>query len=497
MDPLTPSQTHTAPDARPAAPKPFWARNEHALIGAVSMLAFLAFWEAAVALEWVNPLFTSSPSRIGRAGYEMFADGSIYPHLAVSGYEFLVGYGMAIVIGVPLGILMGWYGRINAVLDPFVSALYATPRIALLPLLMIWFGIGLMSKIAIVFLGAIFPILVNTITGVRTLHADFVKVARSFGASDRQIFLTVALPSSVPLLLTGLRLGLGHALVGIVVGEMYGATHGLGFLIATSGARFQTDKLMVGILLIAATAAALVAAASSATAQDWPTRPLTMVVPFAAGASSDILGRILAPRIAEHLGKPVIVENVGGAGGMNGAARVAKAPPDGYQFLVGSTGTLAINQTLYKNPPYNAATDFAPVAFIADQPIVLLARNDLPVGNLAAFIGYVRANQAKLQFASSGAGTTPHLGCLMLHAAIGVNVTHIPYRGAALAIQDMIAGQTDYQCTVLSPALPQIEGKLVKPLALLSRNRSPSLPTLATAHEQGGSPNSTCRPGTP
>ena len=257
MDALTPSQTDTAADAQPTEPKSFGARNEHALIGTSSMLIFLAFWETAVALAWVNPLFISSPSRIVHAGYEMFADGSIYPHLAVSGYEFLVGYGMAIIIGVPLGILMGWYGRINAVLDPFVSALYATPRIALLPLLMIWFGIGLMSKIAIVFLGAIFPILVNTITGVRTLHADFVKVARSFGASDRQIFLTVALPSSVPLLLTGLRLGLGHALVGIVVGEMYGATHGLGFLIATSGARFQTDKLMVGIILIAAAGVAL------------------------------------------------------------------------------------------------------------------------------------------------------------------------------------------------------------------------------------------------
>jgi tripartite-type tricarboxylate transporter receptor subunit TctC len=235
--------------------------------------------------------------------------------------------------------------------------------------------------------------------------------------------------------------------------------------------------------IIAAAIACMLA--GPATAQDWPTRPLTMVVPFAAGASSDILGRILAPRLSDYLGKPVIIENVGGAGGMNGAARVAKAAPDGYQFVVGSTGTLAINQTLYKNPPYNAATDFAPVAFIADQPIVLLARNDLPVGNLAEFISYVRANQAKLQFASSGAGTTPHLACLMLHAAIGVNVTHIPYRGAALAIQDMIAGQTDYQCTVLSPALPQIEGKLVKPLALLARNRSPSLPALASAHEQG------------
>jgi NitT/TauT family transport system permease protein len=154
---------------------------------------------------------------------------------------------------VPLGILMGWYGRLNAILDPFVSALYATPRIALLPLIMIWFGIGIESKIAIVFLGAVFPILVNTVTGVRTISADFVKVARSFGASDRQMFMTVALPSSVPLLLSGLRLGLGHALIGIVVGEMYGAHYGIGHLIAVSGARFQTDAVMVGIIIIAAT----------------------------------------------------------------------------------------------------------------------------------------------------------------------------------------------------------------------------------------------------
>ncbi len=215
------------------------------------MLVFLAFWELAVDLNWVNPLFTSSPSRIIRAGYEMFADGSIYYDLEVSGYEFIVGYGGAIVIGVPLGIVMGWYGRVDAVLDPFVTALYATPRIALLPLVMIWFGIGVASKVAIVFLGAIFPILVSTITGVRTMNADFIKVARSFGSNDRQLFLTVALPSAVPMLLTGLRLGLAHALVGIVVGEMYGATHGIGYLIAVAGARFQTDKVMVGIIIIA------------------------------------------------------------------------------------------------------------------------------------------------------------------------------------------------------------------------------------------------------
>jgi NitT/TauT family transport system permease protein len=187
----------------------------------------------------------------------MFADGSIYEHLQASATEFFTGFALAVVVGVPLGILMGWYSRLNAVLEPFVSALYATPRIALLPLVVIWFGIGLGSKVAIVFLGAIFPILVNTITGVRTIDADFIKVARSFGSTDRQMFLTVALPSSVPLLLTGLRLGLGHALVGIVVGEMYGATQGLGYLIAVAGARFQTDKVMVGILLIASLGIAL------------------------------------------------------------------------------------------------------------------------------------------------------------------------------------------------------------------------------------------------
>jgi NitT/TauT family transport system permease protein len=251
MDARTSTTEAAAKPSRAPPRASFWRRNENALLGAVAVAVFLAFWESAVRLGWVNPLFTSSPSRIFAAAVQMFADRSILYDLQVSGFEFVVGYGLAIAVGIPLGILMGWYRRLNAVLDPFVSALYATPRIALLPLLMIWFGIGFASKIAIVFLGAVFPILVNTITGVRTLDADFVKVARSFGASDRQLFLTVALPSSVPLLLSGLRLGLGHALIGIVVGEMYGATNGIGFLISVSGARFQTDKVMVGIIIIA------------------------------------------------------------------------------------------------------------------------------------------------------------------------------------------------------------------------------------------------------
>jgi len=251
VDASTP-QIETQEGATHGAPRrSSWDRHENWILGSLSMLVFLAVWEGAVRAGLVNPLFTSSPSRIAAAGFEMFRDGSIYQHLRVSAEEFFSGFALAIVVGVPLGILMGWYSRVNAILEPFVSALYATPRIALLPLVVIWFGIGLASKVAIVFLGAIFPILVNTITGVRTIEADFVKVARSFGASDRQMFLTVVLPSSVPMLLTGLRLGLGHALVGIVVGEMYGATQGLGYLIAVAGARFQTDQVMVGIILIA------------------------------------------------------------------------------------------------------------------------------------------------------------------------------------------------------------------------------------------------------
>ncbi len=257
MDAASPP-TETSAAAAPARPRrTYWQRNETWLLGTLSMLAFLGLWEAVVRSGAVNPLFTSSPSRIVATAIEMFADPGFYVHLEVSAEEFFSGFLLAIVIGVPLGIAMGWYSRVDAVLQPFVSALYATPRIALLPLVIIWFGIGLASKVAIVFLGAIFPILVNTITGVRTIEADFIKVARSFGATDRQMFLTVVLPSSVPMLLTGLRLGLGHALVGIVVGEMYGATQGLGYLIAVAGARFQTDRVMVGIILIAGLGVAL------------------------------------------------------------------------------------------------------------------------------------------------------------------------------------------------------------------------------------------------
>lgn len=248
-EPLRP-QAGVPAEPQPGALAAAVERNENLIIGTVAVAVFLGLWELSVASGWINPLFTSSPSRIVRTAIELFQTQAIYEDLRVSGLEFLMGFGLAIAIGIPLGILMGWYRRFNAVLEPFVSALYATPRIALLPLIVIWFGIGLGSKVAIIFLGAIFPILVNTITGVRTVERDFVKVARSFCATDRQLFRTVVLPSSVPFILAGVRLGLGHALVGIVVGELYAATAGIGFMIAVAGSTFQTDRVMVGILII-------------------------------------------------------------------------------------------------------------------------------------------------------------------------------------------------------------------------------------------------------
>jgi tripartite-type tricarboxylate transporter receptor subunit TctC len=241
------------------------------------------------------------------------------------------------------------------------------------------------------------------------------------------------------------------------------------------------------IRFIAAVAAlaALVAAVVPAAAQEWPTRPVTLVYPFAPGGLGDVLARILAPRLTELLGQPVVVENVPGAGGMVGSARVAKAVPDGYQFVLATAGTHAANQSLYKHPLYDAATDFAPVTLLVEQPMVLVTRKDFPAATLGEFIAHTRANQGKLQYGSSGAGSATHLACVLFNAAIGVNVTHVPYRGAGLALQDLIAGRIDYQCQILPAALPHIEADQVKAIATLAKPRARTLPNLATAHEQG------------
>ena len=220
-----------------------------------------------------------------------------------------------------------------------------------------------------------------------------------------------------------------------------------------------------------------------ALAQNWPTRPMTMVVPFAAGSSSDTVGRILAPRLSELLGQQVIIENVGGAGGMTGANRVAKAAPDGYQFVLGTGGTHAANQTLYRS--LQRRNRFR--AGCADRRAANRAgrAQNLPADNLQELKAYAKANQAKMQYGSPGVGSAPHLACELLNAAFGTNVTHIPYRGGPPAIQDLIAGRTDYVCASGTIASPQIESQAVKAIAILTKDRSPSLPALASAHEQG------------
>jgi tripartite-type tricarboxylate transporter receptor subunit TctC len=221
-----------------------------------------------------------------------------------------------------------------------------------------------------------------------------------------------------------------------------------------------------------------------ARAQEWPTRAVTLVIGFAAGGGTDVLGRIVARKLSEVLGQQVVIENVGGAGGMTGSARVAKAPPDGYTIVM-CTRADSINQTLYKRPLYNLLTDLTPVGLIADQPGVLITRNEFPANGLPEFIDHVKKNQTTMQFASAGAGSTGHIDCELLNAAIGVKVTHVPYRGGGPAMQDIIGGRVDYIVTLTGSAVPLIEGKTVKALAVLTKDRAPMLPNVKSAWEQG------------
>ena len=236
---------------------------------------------------------------------------------------------------------------------------------------------------------------------------------------------------------------------------------------------------------VIAAAAALAGFIAPAAAQNWPTRPMTMIVPFAAGGPQDVLGRLMAQRMSEILGQQIIVENIGGAGGVNGSKRVADAQPNGYTMGIGSVGTHAHNQTLYKKPAYDASADFAPVALIAETPVTLITRKDLPANNFKEFVAYTKANQTKMQFGSPGAGASSHIACVVLNHIIGVDPTHVPYRGAALAMQDLVGGRIDYQCEQIVTAKPQIDGGSIKGLAILTKERSPVLPNLPTALEQG------------
>ena len=233
------------------------------------------------------------------------------------------------------------------------------------------------------------------------------------------------------------------------------------------------------VVLVSAAISTLISIAAAA--QNWPNRPISMVVPFSAGSASDTAGRIISARLSELLGQQVVVENVGGAGGMTGSARVVSASPDGYAFSFGSTDTIAINQTLYKKPLYNAATDFEPVTLVVDQPMILIVRADLPVNTLAEFIAYAKANHTKMQFGSSGVGSSSHLGCARVNSALDIQPQHIPYRGSGQAMQDLAGGRIDYFCALGAAAIGPLTNKTAKSIALLGRERSPLFPDVPSS----------------
>jgi NitT/TauT family transport system permease protein len=232
----------------------FFLNHEQAILGTSSVMVFLIIWElVGNTLQLINPMFMSAPSLIWGAAVQLFGSGEIYNDLYVSGLELFWGYLLSAAFAIPFGIAIGWYKKVSYIFDPFVNSMNATPRVALLPLVIIWLGIGILSKVGIIFLGAVFPILINTRDGVKTTPYNLLTAARSFGASEWMIFKTVVLPSTIPFILTGLRLGLGRAIVGVMVGELYAATAGIGFMITVAGATFQTDKVFVGVLVFALT----------------------------------------------------------------------------------------------------------------------------------------------------------------------------------------------------------------------------------------------------
>ena len=237
--------------------------------------------------------------------------------------------------------------------------------------------------------------------------------------------------------------------------------------------------------VVAAAAITWAAALAPAQAQSWPTRPVTVIVPFAAGGPVDTVARILGARMGETLGQQIIIENVGGAGGMNGAARVVKSAPDGYTALLSGSAVLAINQTLYRRPLYNGLTDFEHVVMHSDSARVLVTRADFPAKSLAEFIAYAKANQGKMQYSSAGVGSGSHVCAVLLDVAMGTKITHVPYRGAGPAMQDLIAGRVDYTAEQISTALPQIRGGKIKVLATFGLDRAPGLEDIPTADEQG------------
>ncbi|WKA31142.1 Bug family tripartite tricarboxylate transporter substrate binding protein [Bradyrhizobium roseum] len=220
-------------------------------------------------------------------------------------------------------------------------------------------------------------------------------------------------------------------------------------------------------------------------AQDYPTRTATVIVPFAAGGPADITGRIVADIFSRYLGQKFVVENVVGAGGTTGAIRAARAPADGYTILSGHLGTNALAPAFYPNLAYDPQKDFAPVGLTAEYPEVLAVRKEFPANNLKEFVAYAKANPEKLNVGHAGLGSVSYIGCLLLHSALGIKPTMIPFTGTAPVLNAMLAGQVDYECDPVLGTLSQVQAGNIKALAVAAKKRSPLLPDVPTSHEQG------------
>jgi len=232
-------------------------------------------------------------------------------------------------------------------------------------------------------------------------------------------------------------------------------------------------------------AAALALGLAQAPAQEWPTRTITLVVPFTPGGGVDISARLQAQAISDILGVSVIVENIGGGAGMTAGARVAHAAADGYTFMIGNSGTHAYNQSLYKKPLYNSVTDFTPVGLVSESPRILNARKDLPANGLKEFVAWLKANEKTASFGSAGVGTGTHLPCVLFNLAVGVNITHVPYRGAGPVIQDLVGGRIDYMCDTIQTGAQLAQQGTVKAMAVLAARRVAIVPEIPTSGEQG------------
>ena len=222
-----------------------------------------------------------------------------------------------------------------------------------------------------------------------------------------------------------------------------------------------------------------------ARAQDYPTRTATVIVPFAAGGPADITGRIVADIFSRYLGQKFVVENAVGAGGTTGAIRAARAPADGYTILSGHLGTNALAPAFYPNLAYDPQKDFEPIGLTAEYPELLVVRKDFPANNLREFVAYAKANPEKLNVGHAGLGSVSYIGCLLLHSAIGIKPTMIPFTGTAPVLNAMLSGQVDYECDPVLGTLSQVQAGNVKALAVAAKKRSPLLPDVPTSYEQG------------